>query len=81
MARMERIIKKLWAVVIVLILLLFASNAAWIYYESQFVDESWSYDATADNGSNAVINGEGEVFIYGSASQSDAYEADAEDGR
>jgi len=41
MARMERIIKKLWVVVIVLILLLFASNAAWIYYESQFVDESW----------------------------------------
>lgn len=37
MARQERTIKRLWILVILLILLLFGSNAAWIWYESQFI--------------------------------------------
>lgn len=75
-------IKKLWVVIIILIILLAASNAAWIYYESQFTDESWTYEASADNGSNAIANGDGEVYFnYGSKSASDTYEEGAEDGR
>ena len=35
-ARFERVIKRLWVLVISLIILFVASNAAWIYYESQF---------------------------------------------
>ena len=35
-ARLERVIKRLWVLVLALIILLCASNAAWIYYESQF---------------------------------------------
>ena len=62
----ERTIKRLWIVVIILILLLAGTNAAWIYYESQFVDESWTYEANTDNGGNAIANGDGEVrIIYG----------------
>lgn len=72
LARMERTIKRLWIVVLVLIGLLAASNGAWIWYESQFVDESWSYEATTDNGGTAVANGEGEVYIYGEG-ESDAH--------
>ena len=35
-ARLERVIKRMWALVLSLIILLFVSNAVWIWYESQF---------------------------------------------
>ena len=35
-ARLDRVIKRLWVLVLVLIVLLAASNAAWLYYESSF---------------------------------------------
>lgn len=34
----ERTITRLWVLCIILIVLLFGSNCAWIYYESQFED-------------------------------------------
>lgn len=56
LARMERTIKRLWIVVLVLIGLLAASNGAWIWYESQFVEESvWQ----------EVDTGEGDAFVAG----------------
>lgn len=36
MARMERIIKRLWVLVLVLAFMLIATNAAWLWYESQW---------------------------------------------
>lgn len=65
MARLERTIKRLWILLLVLITLLAGSNAAWIYYESQFVDESWTFEANTDNGGTAIANGDGEVNYYG----------------
>lgn len=66
MARLERIIKRLWITVLVLIALLAASNGAWIWYESQWEDvTTTSYEAEANDGGNAVINGDGEVNING----------------
>ena len=38
MTRMERIIKRLWIALLVVIVLFVASNAAWVYYETQFED-------------------------------------------
>ena len=35
-ATMERTVKKLWIVLIISLLFLFGSNAAWVYYESQW---------------------------------------------
>ena len=35
-ARLERVIKRLWVLVLALIILLCASNAAWILWESQY---------------------------------------------
>ena len=35
-SRLERVIKRLWVLVLALIILLCASNAAWLYYESSF---------------------------------------------
>lgn len=71
MARQERTIKKLWIALIIVIILGVSSNAWWVWRESQFVEESWTYEATTDGGSNAVANGEGEVNIYGEG-ESDA---------
>lgn len=58
MARMERTIRRLWILCIILILLLTGTNAAWIWYESQFMDESLTVtqDLDSGNGGDAVIN-------------------------
>lgn len=65
----ERVIKRLWVLIILLVVLLFGSNAAWIAYEAQFTDEVWTFEATADGDSNAIANGNGEVY-YGGESES-----------
>lgn len=72
MARQERTIKRLWILLILVISLLAATSGLWIWYENQFIDESWTYEAMTDNGGTAVANGEGEVYIYGE-SESDTY--------
>lgn len=64
-AMAERTIKRLWIVIVLLVVLLVGSNVAWLYYESQFEDESWTFEATTDNGGNAIANGDGEVYYYG----------------
>ena len=59
MARMERTIKRLWVLCIVLIILLAGTNAAWIYYENSFEDvvsTEISQDVNSDDGGNAIIN-------------------------
>ena len=70
LARMDRIIKRLWVVIILLIVLLVASNCAWLWYESQFEDEvvtttqTVEQNADSDDGNATIndgvhINGEG----------------------
>lgn len=44
MARMERMNRRLWIVILVLIAALIVTNAAWIYYENQFEDVSVSQE-------------------------------------
>lgn len=63
MARLERIIKRLWIVVLVLIILLAGTNAAWIYYESQWEDVTTTYSQevtqeTDGGGNNNFIGGD-----------------------
>ena len=57
MARMERTIKRLWVLCIDLIILQAGSNAAWLWYESQFEDESTTVtqELNTDSG-DAIIN-------------------------
>lgn len=69
-AMAERTVKRLWIIIILLIVLFVGSNAAWIWYESQFIDEEWTFEADADGDSNAIANGNGEVYFYGSARES-----------
>lgn len=58
MARMERQIKRLWIALIVCIALIFASNAGWLIYESQFETFEYSYDYQQDGqGTNIIGDG------------------------
>ena len=54
----ERTIKRLWVLIILLVILLFGTNAAWIIYESQFetVETTYTQDVDAGDGGNATIN-------------------------
>lgn len=61
----ERAIKQLWIALIITIVLLVGSNVFWVWRESQFVDETWTYEAITDDGGNAIANGDGEVNYYG----------------
>ena len=58
----ERTIKRLWVIIILLVVLLFGTNAAWIYYESQFsMEEVTSTEIEQDTdggGNNYVIGGD-----------------------
>lgn len=58
MARMERTIRRLWILCIILVLLLAGTNGAWIWYENQFMDEplTVTQDLDSGNGGDAVIN-------------------------
>lgn len=59
-ARLERTIYKLWVVIILLIVLLVGSNAAWIWWESQWEDVSVTQDVDTGEG-NAFVAGFGDV--------------------
>lgn len=66
MARLERTVKRVWILCIILITALIGSNAGWIWYESQFIDEvSVEQDAEWEDGSHIILNGTGEVTIDG----------------
>lgn len=68
-AMTERTIKRLWILIILLVVLLFGSNAAWLYYELQFTDEVITQEVTqeADNGINRFVGGD----YYGAAESQD----------
>lgn len=59
----ERIIKRLWIVIILLIVLLVGTNAGWLWYESQWetVSTTESYEAQAEESGIAIVNRDGEV--------------------
>lgn len=65
-AAMERTIRRLWILCIILIVLLAGTNAAWIYYESQFEDvttttESVETDAKDGGNATGIIGNDNEV--------------------
>ena len=57
MARMERQIKRLWITVLVLIVMLVATNGAWILYESQFSDIETTIEAEQDGSGVNIVSG------------------------
>lgn len=59
-ARMERTNRRLWILTIILMALLFLTNGAWIYYESQFEDTVITQE-NAD-GVNNYVGNDGDIF-------------------
>ena len=62
MARSERAVKRLWATIILLILLLVGSNAAWIWWNNQWETvESWEITQENEDGNNNYIGNDGDI--------------------
>ena len=59
-ARLERVIKRLRVLVLALIILLCASNAAWIWWESQF--EEVRIEQENESGYNNFIGNDGDIY-------------------
>ena len=69
MARMERTIRRLWILLIILVVLLVGTNALWIWYESKFED----IEITQENerGINNFIGNDGDINNYGETENQD----------
>lgn len=78
-ARNERMFKKMWSALILLILLLVGSNVGWLIYESQFetIEESVIIEAEQDasNGTNNIYGGD---YYYGEAESEDYQDCEEE---
>lgn len=64
----ERTIKRLWIIVILLIVLLVLTNGMWIYYEQSFTDEiTETVEASSDSGDayGTIVSGDRSVVNYG----------------
>ena len=59
LARLDRVIKRLYKIVILLIILLVASNAAWLYYESSF--EEIRIEKENESGYNNFVGNDGDI--------------------
>ena len=59
LARLERTNRRLFILCIILILLLFATNLSWIYYENSFEDVVVTQDNA--NGYNSYIGNDGNI--------------------
>ena len=69
-ARLERVIKRLWVLALVLIVLLAASNAAWILWESQFETIETTITQENADGYNNYIGNDSDV-VNGNADNQD----------
>lgn len=62
LARMERTIKRLWILCIIIFVAFVVSNGMWVYYESQFsVEETTEITQRNDGGYNNYIGNDGDI--------------------
>lgn len=63
LARMERMVKRLWVTVLVLIFLLVGTNGAWLWWSNQWETvESWEITQENEDGINNYIGNDGDIF-------------------
>lgn len=65
MARQERTIKRLWILCLIMVFLLVGTNAGWLWYENQFIDEVVTQDVDTGDGT-AIVSGIGDI-AYGTS--------------
>lgn len=80
-AVLERTIRRLWILCIILIVLLAVTNGAWIWYESQFEDvvttESVEQDVDSGDGNgDTTISGIGDIINGENTPKSDKNDND-----
>lgn len=66
----NKTIKRLWIIIILLVVLLVGTNVAWLYHENSFADEVITQDVLQEvetKDGNAFVNGIGDV-VYGEGS-------------
>ncbi len=63
--------KRLWILVIILLVMLFGSNAGWIWYESQFEDVVTISQDVETQSSPAYVNGTGSMSVNGESKAND----------
>lgn len=71
MARLERVIKRLWVLLIVTVVALIGSNVAWVVYESQFEDNVTEIVETTSEAGDAygtIVSGSDSEVYYGTGS-------------
>ena len=63
--RFDRVIKRLWIIILILVFLLLGTNLAWLYYESQFeqVTETTVEQRADDESDNSFIGGDNNVGV------------------
>lgn len=66
-AVMERQVKRLFAIIVVLLVLLFVTNIGWIVYEAQFDKIVVTQDGDTDSGGDVNLSGvgKGDIHNYG----------------
>lgn len=60
-ARLDRVIRRLWITILILIFLLLGTNLAWLYYEQQFTDEITVTQENDGEGHNNYVDGDAEI--------------------
>lgn len=85
MARMERSNKRLWIVILVLIVIVIVSNIAWLCYENSMEDVTTTNEVTqeldTDGGGDAMINGDVSIGKSKENSENNNQDTQEESGR
>lgn len=85
MARMERSNRRLWIIVLVLIVLLVGSNIAWLCYENSMEEVSTTNEVTQEldtgGGGDAMINGDVNIGESKENSKNHNKDTQEKDGR
>ena len=71
MARMERTIKKLWIMLIIMVVVMFASNAVWLYEWNQYDYQGVIMDNQDCGNANYMGNGASGVINNGTGDSAD----------
>lgn len=79
MARMERTVRRLWLSVIISVVLLFASNALWLWAWMQFdyVNTESNVDVNAEDGVANYIGNDGDISNGADTSEKDNTHSEA----
>lgn len=57
--------KTTFIALIVAVCIIIGGIIGFMYYEKQFTTEEWVFEASTEDGGNAIANGNGEVYYYG----------------